>query len=328
VVRDEKQAAFWYEKAANSGDPAAQNEIGFFYQTGIGVVRDPARAVQWYERSIAGGSQIARANLGVAYLWGLGVRKDPVLAAQLFREAATKGAGAGASYLGILYCFGIGVPKSTSEATHWFEVGSRLHNAPAEHDLALMLLQRNDRASHDRAIALLRESAAAGHVAAMHQLGLELTNQPAYARSPSENIELLEEAASNGFWKSSIVLGVLARDGRGVAKDDKEAYYHFRVATLQGGNPAVVLVQNDIASLKTALDQKEIDELDLRAAEWARSHNKHLQFVHLQGSEASYPAFALEFPQKDVHAGALISAPEADSIQSIGESLRHYGEVE
>src|SRR5262245_11787291 len=36
VQRDEKQAAFWYEKAANSGNPGAQEQIGFFYSAGIG----------------------------------------------------------------------------------------------------------------------------------------------------------------------------------------------------------------------------------------------------------------------------------------------------
>src|SRR5579863_78361 len=42
VPRDEKQAAYWYQKAANAVDPGAQQQIGFFYQAGIGVERDPA----------------------------------------------------------------------------------------------------------------------------------------------------------------------------------------------------------------------------------------------------------------------------------------------
>ena len=88
VTRDEKQAAYWYEKAANSGDPAAQLQIGFFYEAGIGVERDPARAAVWFERAVASGSVEAKVNLGVAYTWGVGVRKDPEFATQLFRAAA------------------------------------------------------------------------------------------------------------------------------------------------------------------------------------------------------------------------------------------------
>ena len=321
VVRDERLAAYWYEKAANSGDPGAQNQIGFFYQTGTGVERNLSRAVKWYERSMTGGSQIAKVNLGVAYVWGLGVRKDPALAARLFREAAKKGEGLGASYLGLLYYFGTGVEKDPSEARHWLEAGIKLHSQPAKYDLALMLLQRSDPASHQRAIDLLRESSAAGIVGAMHQLGLELTNHPGYASSSRENIDLLEEAASNGFWKSSIVLGILARDGRGVEKDDKEAYYHFRAAVLQGGDPAVALVQNDITRLKAILGRELIQELDLRSADWAQKHNQHLQFVNLHDSKRSYTAFALSYPENDVHAGTLISSPQADSLQSVGSSF-------
>src|SRR5579862_4060822 len=44
--QDLAQAAYWYERAANAGDPLAQNEIGYFYQVGIGVPKDLQRAVQ------------------------------------------------------------------------------------------------------------------------------------------------------------------------------------------------------------------------------------------------------------------------------------------
>lgn len=91
VGKDEKQAAYWYEKAADAGNPWAQKQIGFFYQAGIGVPADPARAVRWYRLAAAGGLASARTNLGVAYLWGTGVAADVQMAAQFFREAAEKG---------------------------------------------------------------------------------------------------------------------------------------------------------------------------------------------------------------------------------------------
>src|SRR6201995_620401 len=166
VQRDEKQAAYWYEKAANAGDPNAQQQIGYFYQAGFGVERDPARAARWFERAVAGGLISAKVNLGVAYIWGLGVRKDPAFAVQLFREAAKKGSAMGACYLGDMYYFGIGVTKSESDAKHWFEIGSKLHNVAAKSDLALLLLSHPDQASQDRAIKLLREAATGGSVAA------------------------------------------------------------------------------------------------------------------------------------------------------------------
>ncbi len=314
VARDEKQAAYWYEKAANSGDPAAQEQTGYFYQAGIGVERDPARAAKWFERAVAGGLISAKVNLGVAYVWGLGVRKDPVFAVQLFREAAKKGSGMGACYLGDMYYFGVGVPKSESDARHWFEVGSKLHNVAAKSDLALLLLHHPDKDSQDRAIRLLREASAGGSVAAKHQLGLEMIHMPEYSRSSNEAIKLLEEAAFDGYWKSSAALGVLSRDGKAVAKDNKLAYYHFRIAALQGGDKAAKVLANDLQTLASQLDPAQVHELDQEVNVWMQKHNRSLDFVNLHNDFAnSFPAFALGHSQNDTHAALLLQAPDAES---------------
>ena len=313
VTRDEKLAAYWYEKAANAGDPAAQEEVGYFYQAGVGVERDPSRAVQWFERAVAGGLISAKVNLGVAYVWGLGVHKDPVFAVQLFRDAAKKGSGMGACYLGDMYYFGIGVTKSDSDALHWFEIGSRLHNIPAKLDLALVLLNQPNQTGQDRAIRLLREASAAGSVVAKHQLGLQILRKPELSLSSNEALRAVEEAASDGYWKSSAVLGVLSRDGRGVAKDHKTAYYHFRVAALQGGDNAATLLANDLRTLSSELGPLQIQEIDREANAWVQKHNRSLDYLNVRNAYANnFPAFALGPPQKDMHAASLLEATDAD----------------
>lgn len=313
VARDEKQAAHWYEKAANSGDPSAQMEIGFFYQAGVGVQRDPARAVKWFERAVAGGLVSAKVNLGVAYLWGLGVQKDPAFAEQLFRDAAKKGNGTGACYLGDMYYFGISVPKDISQATHWLELGSKLHSPMAEYNLALVISSRPGKANSARAVSLLREAGAAGYVPAKHQLGLMIVREPALAASSGEAVSLLEEASSEGSWKSSVLLGILARDGKGIAQDHKAAYYRFRIAVLQGGPSAAAMLKGDIQKLSSELGDTQTKELDLQGSAWVQTHNRRLQFVNLQGDDSKhFPAFALEFPGTDTHAGQLIGAPDPE----------------
>lgn len=321
VARDEKQAAYWYEKAANSGDPGAQEQIGYFYEAGIGVERDPARAALWFERAVAGGLVSAKVNLGVAYAWGLGVRKDPAFAVQLFREAAKKGSGMGACYLGDMYYFGIGVTKSESEAMRWFDLGSKLHNALSKYDLALILIGQPDQVSQDRAIRLLREAAAAGSVAAKYELGLQLIRKPEVSRSPDEAIKALEEAASDGFWKSSVVLGVLSRDGNLVAKDRRAAYYHFRIAALQGQDKAATLLANDLRVLSSELGQAQVQEIDLEANTWLQKHKRTLAYVNPRNDYANtFPAFALEHPQSNIHALLLLGAPDPDSLPAAGDS--------
>ena len=75
-------------------------------------------------------------------------------------------------------------------------------------------------------------------------LGLLLVNHPDLAKSPQEARFSLEFASNAGFWKSSVVLGVLARDWKGTAADLEAAYYHFQVAALQGGEAAKRLLLN------------------------------------------------------------------------------------
>jgi len=326
VPRDEKQAAYWYEKAANAGDPGAQQQIGYFYQAGLGVERDPARAVRWFERAVAGGLVSAKVNLGVAYVWGLGVRKDPAFAIQLFRESAQKGSGLGACYLGLMYYFGMGIPKDASEARHWFELGTKLHSISAKFDLALLLSYEPDANSRTQAVRLLREASSAGVVAAKHQLGLAIIQNPDLAHSSNEAVLLLNEAAADGFWKSSVLLGILSRDGRGIAKDRKAAYYRFRIAALQGGESATTLLANDLRMLSSELGQTQIQALDREAFAWVQKHNRPLEFVNWGGENASmFPAYALQYPEEGMHAGKLLGTSDAgrtDDIPDLGKTLR------
>jgi uncharacterized protein len=324
VPRDEKRAAYWYEKAANSGDPGAQLEIGYFYQAGIGVDRNPVRAAQWFQRSASSGMTAAKVNLGVAYVWGLGVRKDPEFAAQLFREAAKKGDGSGACYLGDLYFFGIGVPQDTSEAKHWFEMGSKLHNPMAKFDLALILLNEKDHSRDEEVMKLLRASAQAGYVRAKHQLGLMLVRNPSLEGAPGEAVATLEEASGNGFWKSSLILGVLARDGRsGVPQDSKSAYYHFQIAALQGGDIASSMLARDLHLLKSTLTHDEKEALDSEAAVWVSEHARPVEFTTIQVKDPkSYPALALQPPNQDTHAGMLFNELISDPLPARGNTLR------
>ena len=274
VPRDEKKAAYWYEKAANAGDPGAQQQIGYFYQTGIGVNRDPERAAKWFERAVASGLTSAKVNLGVAYVWGRGVRKDPEFAVQLFREAVKKGNGTAACYLGVMYSFGMGVPKDVHEARNWFEAGVKLHSAVAQFSLAMMLFQQDHLTSKD-VIELLRDSAQGGYVPAMHQLGLFIVRDPALAASPSEATDLLEKAAADGSWQSSALLGILARDGRaGVPQNKNVAYYHFRIATLQGGDSATTPLENDRHLLTSELAGSNISSLDSEATSWIEKRKR------------------------------------------------------
>jgi uncharacterized protein len=312
VAQDLKMSAYWYEKAAGAGDPQAQLQIGYFYETGIGVARDPSRAVHWYQLAASGGSVRAKVDLAIAYLWGTGVRTDGRLALKLLNEAASNGSGLAACYLGDFYAFGIGVPEDQAAAERWYQKGASLHDPVAEFDLGTLLFEAKNH-THDlnAAASLFRESAAAGYVPAMHSLGLLLVRNPTLARSPGESINLLNNAANAGNWRSSMLLGVLARDGNGVPQDNKAAYYHFRVACLQGGDEARKLLATDLQLLSVKLGSYQAQAIDSEADHWFAQHHFALAFVDKEGEMADgFPALAMAAPGNGEHAVQLLISPQ------------------
>jgi TPR repeat protein len=303
-------AAYWYEKAAGHGSPEAQNQIGYFYQAGIGVPKDAKRAAHWYQLAAASGFAKAKVNLAVAYLRGIGVQQNDEMAVRLFNQAFQDGNGTAATYLGLLYYFGIAVKQDRAAAEKWFESGLKLHDPLAAYDLGSMYSVNADH-PHDlpKAAALLRQAADGGYVPAMHSLGLMLVNHPELKQGPQESRSLLETAANAGSWKSSVVLGILARDGRGAPVDYKTAYYHFRVAILQGGADAEKVIKKDIEIMAARVGAEESQTAVSAAHTWFEHHSLPLMFVYKEGA-----------PRRDFPMAGIALAPDGSAGQLLPPS--------
>jgi len=281
VPRDPVVAARWYEKAAQRGEPDAQNQIGYLYQAGIGVHQDVARALHWYQLSAASGDSSALLNIGTLYFTGTGVKKDVSYAATLFEDAVRKGNGTAAAYLGDIYYFGSLGTVDLALAEKWFETGSRMHDPIAAFNLG-SLYSTEPRHPHDfhKAAALLRRSASDGYVPAIHALAVLLINHPTEEHTNSEARSLLETAAAAGEWKSSVVLGILARDGKGgVPVNKRAADYYFHVAVLQGGKPAQDMLMYDLSKLDPLFDSAQRESILAEARSWQTQHAEVRRFV-------------------------------------------------
>ena len=308
VPRDAAQAAYWYERAAEAGHASAQNEIGYFYEAGIGVPVDLQRSAHWFQLAAASGSPQGLLNLGVAYLSGRGVPKDEAMCAKLLLEAFHKGSGFAASYLGDMYYFGLGEPQDRTIAEHWYEAGFKLHDAMAAYRLGTLYSVADDHV-HDfrKAVELLRDSSNGGYVLAMHSLGLMLVNYPNLAKSEHEAQPWLEEAASGGNWRSSVVLGVLARDGKGVPADDKAAYFHFEVGARQGGAQAQSVVANDLRIIGRRLGPDVQASVASNADAWAAQHNLPFLYMDKGGrSRSPFPPIAIAVAPPGSFVGQLV----------------------
>ena len=145
-------------------------------------------------------------------------------------------------------------------------------------------------------------------IQAKHQLGLLLVQSPQLANAPDEAVSILKEASLAGSWKSSVALGVLAREGKGMPVNPEEAYYHFRVASLQGGDRADHLVANDLNALSGKLGVEKTKEMDEQASAWYQIHHLSLELVFKAGeSWKDFPGYALQSPQGNAHAGRIVA---------------------
>lgn len=291
VPKDEVQAAYWFRKAADQGDPGAQNQLGYLYTYGIGVARDDAQAFRWFARAAGAGWQPAKLNMAVMYLRGTGVARDPQLGWDLLNELATKGNARAQDYLGVMYMGGsYGIHQDHQVAEEWFSKSAKGKNPEGEYAMGSLYSIVSDH-EHDfqKAARLLRQSARAGYVPAMHALGILLVDHPDIAQKPpGEAVAMLLSAAEAGTWQSSLALGVLARDGRGTNQDWGEAFRWFTIASRQGGPEAEASTRANLEKCRTVLASNDQDEQTRAAESWLALH-PHTDLFVFHDLRAPFP---------------------------------------
>lgn len=128
-----KQAAQQLLPLANAGNSIAQVRLGTLYYLGQGVPEDEKQAVYYWKKAASQGSADAMFHLGSAYLFGNQAARtvpDPDReAATWYFQAASAGHAEAQYHLGLLFLAGKGVIDSRVEATRWFrKAASQGHN--------------------------------------------------------------------------------------------------------------------------------------------------------------------------------------------------------
>jgi hypothetical protein len=73
---------------AEAGDPKAQTYVGEIFEKGLGTAPDLRQAAQWYDKAADQGYPRAQMNLGYLYERGLGVQRDRAKSVNLYRRAS------------------------------------------------------------------------------------------------------------------------------------------------------------------------------------------------------------------------------------------------
>ena len=115
-VASAKKAAKLYKRAMALGNVDAMNNLGRFYNTGLGVKLDKKKALQLYRMASDRGDARAQANVG-NHFYAAG---DLERALHFWRLAAEQGLLEAQYNMGTMYLHGRGVERDCEEARRWF----------------------------------------------------------------------------------------------------------------------------------------------------------------------------------------------------------------
>ena len=91
VEENLEKAFYYYEKAAQTGDPAALNKLGNMYAQGKGCTKNSSKAASYYLAAAEKGNKYAQHNIAFCYWDGVGIEKNRETAVMWMRRSAAQG---------------------------------------------------------------------------------------------------------------------------------------------------------------------------------------------------------------------------------------------
>lgn len=238
LKKDDVEAARLLHQAADHGYPGAEESLGIFAETGIGIERPaPAEALTWYKKAAQQGSIDAATDIALLYANGKGVPRDPEQAVQWFRRAA-EGGDASAQYnLALMYMRGEGVQRDYKEAVRWLNAAADQNLVPPILTLAEIYVQPPNTsitADINMGMQYYERAASLGSAVAEVALGTMYTKGMTGKVDYDKAVSWYKKAAAHGEPDGEFALGVSYAMGHGVAVDYAEARRWLTPAANQG----------------------------------------------------------------------------------------------
>lgn len=235
VPKNQRNAVYWFQKAAYQGNADAQAELGRLYAIGEGVPKDNVRAKQLLQMAAEKGNARAQLSLGVLLI----DHGDEKSGAKWVLSAAQQGEAFAQTYSGHLYRNGIGVPKNVPKGVEWLAKGASQGDQVAETQLGILYLA-GDEVQKDvsKGLELLGKAAAKGNVEAQFNLGMAYTyGKKAGVDVPidvTKGLDWLEKAVAQEHVPAMVGLGWAYQIGAGVPKNSLKAFELAQKASAKG----------------------------------------------------------------------------------------------
>ncbi|MDE0306338.1 MAG: tetratricopeptide repeat protein [Albidovulum sp.] len=121
VSQDRVAAAHWYRMAADNGNVPAMFNLGLMYEGNEGVEQDIETALHWFRMAAEGGDVLAQFKLGSYYEYGTHVAQDHREALEYYLMSAAQRHAPSMFRVAALYTNGIGIERNLGEANRWNE---------------------------------------------------------------------------------------------------------------------------------------------------------------------------------------------------------------
>ena len=228
----QKNAIKIYTKAADKGDPIAQEMLGMYYYYGEGVEKNIKTAIGWLTKSAEQGNIRSQYMLADLYYFGKEIPKNHTFAAKWFKEAAELGDASAQYYLANMYMNGDGVAIDKVAGLTWLRKSAEQGNAYAQNDLGDIYLGGTDFhiKNYKDAFSLYLSSAEQGYLPAIYSLGYMYFYGLGVDADYSKAIKFYIEAANKNYMKAQAELGILNYNTHLYI----DAFKYFSLAAEQG----------------------------------------------------------------------------------------------
>ena len=226
---------------AESGHPAALNNLGSCYENGIGVARNPEKAFSFYSQaySLSHDSKIVT-NLARCYTHGIGTKQDVMKGVQLFNEAIEMGDTNTMFYYGRLLWSGEVIERDKQKGLEVLKRAAELGSSDANLFLSFFeetFCVQAQGFQQDTVMPLFQKLFMTGFSYIRNEsvknpeLGFEYIQRAVQEcervigsdNSESMGIDSFEEVLLNFYSLALNILGTCYEEGTGVSKDEKEA---------------------------------------------------------------------------------------------------------
>lgn len=199
VEEDMQKAIHWYQKAADLGDPEAQNSLGEIYLYGAeGIEEDESKALKLFKLASDKNLNGALKNLGDCYYYGWGTDEDFNECLKWYVKAADEGDDEAMVKVGLCHKNGEGVLKNFKKAEEWFTKAKiKTNNAGAINYLGLIYEEGGFGITKNqaKAVRFYKEAAFLGYPAAQYNYGLSLINGEGVSENVDEGLDWIQKAA-------------------------------------------------------------------------------------------------------------------------------------